>query len=387
MWKEQRRFILRHLRDYGFGRRFQELELVINEEIRDMIDIMKNGPKYPHEEEFSKPEGNKFLAPFIFMPFTTNCFLHVMCNIRFPRSEQKDLLELAKSSTILQRVGDIYGRMMGVAPWLVHIFPGMTKFSELRKVSMEMHVFFQKIISHHLDTYDENNERNFIDLYIKEMRLKGTESSFSVEQFTLSLVDFAFPAITAIGFQIAMFLQYALLHPEVIEKMQYEIDNVVGNGRFPCLDDRQNLHLCEAAVREILRIETLVATDVPHVAMVDTELKGFRVPEGTIIFPTLTAFHDDEDIWGDPRNFRPERFLDEQGHLSLKKDFSLPFGAGKRLCAGETFARNMLFLIITALVQQFNFVLEKGEKLPTPERNGCGIVVTAPDMWITVRNR
>lgn len=208
-----------------------------------------------------------------------------------------------------------------------------------------------------------------------------------MEQFTLSLVDFAFPAITAIAFQIAMFLQYALLCPEVIQRMQKEIDNVVGNGRLPCLDDREHLHFCEAAVREILRIETLVATDIPHVALVDTKLSGYIVPEGTVIFPTLTAFHDDEEIWGDPRTFRPERFLDEKGHLSLKKDFSLPFGAGKRLCAGETFARNILFLIITALTQQFDFVLREGEKLPRPERNDCGIVVTAPDMWITVKSR
>lgn len=179
MWKEQRRFVLRHLRDYGFGRRFQDLELVINEELKDMIDIMKNGPKYSHEEEYSKPEGHQFLAPYIFMPFTTNCFLYVMCNMKFPRSEQSELLELAKSSTVLQRVGDIYGRMIGVAPWLRYIFPDMTKYRELRKVSMEMHRFFEKIIQQHVDTYDESNERNFIDLYIKEMSSKGEGSSFS----------------------------------------------------------------------------------------------------------------------------------------------------------------------------------------------------------------
>lgn len=156
---------------------------MINEEIRDMIDIIKNGPKYPHEKEYSSQDGNKFLTPFIFMPFTTNCFLHVMCNIRFPRSEQNELLALAKASSVFQRVGDIYGRMMGVAPWLRHIFPGLTKFRELRKASLEMHGFFDKIIRHHVDTYDEGNERNFVDLYIKEMALKGEEGSFSGKSY------------------------------------------------------------------------------------------------------------------------------------------------------------------------------------------------------------
>lgn len=49
-WKNQRRFTLRHLRDYGFGRRFDELELHTKEEILQMIDIIKNGPKYDHEK-------------------------------------------------------------------------------------------------------------------------------------------------------------------------------------------------------------------------------------------------------------------------------------------------------------------------------------------------
>lgn len=169
--------------------------------------------------------------------------------------------------------------------------------------------------------------------------------------------------------------------------MQEEIDEVVGNGRYPCLDDRKNLHFCEAAVREILRIETLVTTDVPHVALVDTQLKGYPAPQGTIIFPMLTALHDDKEIWGDPRNFRPARFLDEHGHLSLKKDFSLPFGAGKRLCAGETFARNMLFLFITAITQQFDYCLADGEKIPAPINNDCGVVLNAPDFWITIKSR
>lgn len=200
-------------------------------------------------------------------------------------------------------------------------------------------------------------------------------------------MDFAFPAITAIGFQIAMFIQYAVLYPDFIKKMQEEIDNVVGSGRYPCLDDRQNLHFCEAAVREILRIETLVFTDVPHVALVDSTLQGYPVPQGTILFPMLTALHDDKEIWEEPRSFRPERFLDEQGHLSLKKDFSLPFGAGKRLCAGETFARNLLFLFITAFTQQFDYFVPDGEKIPTPDQNECGVVLNASDFWITVKNR
>lgn len=96
----------------------------------------------------------------------------------------------------------------------------------------------------------------------------------------------------------------------------------------------------EATLREIMRFETLVPMSVPHRAMKDTTLGGFYVPKDTIVIAGLYALHNDRKIWGDPENFRPERFLSDDGKLNLKKDLSLPFGAGRRLCAGETFARN-----------------------------------------------
>lgn len=50
VWHEQRRFTLRYLRDFGFGRRYEILEKEIQIQIAQFIDLVKNGPKYPHEE-------------------------------------------------------------------------------------------------------------------------------------------------------------------------------------------------------------------------------------------------------------------------------------------------------------------------------------------------
>lgn len=58
LWHEQRRFMLRYLRDYGFGRRFEELELEQRDEFKMFIDIVKNGPKYEHEKV--RVFGNRF---------------------------------------------------------------------------------------------------------------------------------------------------------------------------------------------------------------------------------------------------------------------------------------------------------------------------------------
>ncbi len=86
-------------------------------------------------------------------------------------------------------------------------------------------------------------------------------------------------------------------------------------------------------------------------------------------------------IWGDPENFRPERFLDDNGKLCLKKDLSLPFSGGKRLCPGETFARNTMFLFYTAILQNFNIRTPDGS-LPDISKRRCGFVTGPEDFWL-----
>lgn len=49
-WFEQRRFALRNLRDFGFGRRQDGLESEIEDEILNLIDLLKNGPKHEFEK-------------------------------------------------------------------------------------------------------------------------------------------------------------------------------------------------------------------------------------------------------------------------------------------------------------------------------------------------
>lgn len=136
-----------------------------------------------------------------------------------------------------------------------------------------------------------------------------------------------------------------------------------------------------------MRYETLVPSGLPHKALVDTEFLGYTIPKGTIIMPALDAAMHDTTAWEDPDQFRPERFLDASGKLCLSKDISLPFGAGKRLCAGETFARNMLFLFTSAFLQAFSVHMPDGVKPYRFDENLTGSIRSTPDHWITVTAR
>jgi hypothetical protein len=97
-----------------------------------------------------------------------------------------------------------------------------------------------------------------------------------------------------------------------------------------------------------------------------------------------SVLHDREH-WGDPEVFRPERFLDADGRF-IKDEFIVQFGAGKRVCFGETLDRNMLFLIFSTLMQEFIFKIpdvattvarkDSGDVATTVARQDSGDVAT-----------
>lgn len=85
LWFEQRRFTLRYLRDFGFGRRFETLEAEITEELQHVVDWLRYGPKYEHENVHWR-EGHVQL-PLAFSSFFGNCLMYIWLNEKLPRSE------------------------------------------------------------------------------------------------------------------------------------------------------------------------------------------------------------------------------------------------------------------------------------------------------------
>ena len=113
-------------------------------------------------------------------------------------------------------------------------------------------------------------------------------------------------------------------------QVQEEIDSVVGRNRLPKLTDRPQLPYTDAVIHEVSRMCTVLPLSVPHCASDNTTIRGFDIPKDTMIVLNLWASHNDPDMWEEPKNFRPERFLDGKGGLQ-KTEFVIPFSMGKSI--------------------------------------------------------
>lgn len=94
-------------------------------------------------------------------------------------------------------------------------------------------------------------------------------------------------------------------------------------------------------------------------------MNGYLVPAGTRLLVNLYKILRDPCVWSDPYEFRPERFVTTHKNVDFRgQNFEfIPFGCGRRICAGVSFAIQILQLPLANLLQGFELheMVDTGE--------------------------
>jgi len=146
-------------------------------------------------------------------------------------------------------------------------------------------------------------------------------------------------------------------HPEVLEKLQGEIDREL-DGRLPTPADIPRLKYLNHFLHEVLRLYPS-AYLIGREATEPCEIGGYDIPQGMTLWACQWVMHRDPRYWEEPLVFRPERWEDDPlaKHPRL---IYFPFGAGPRVCIGNTFAMMEGGLILTTLLQQVRVNMHQG---------------------------
>lgn len=228
-------------------------------------------------------------------------------------------------------------------------------------------------------TQNVDPPETFITAYLREIRkAKNTGSlSYLSERNLKSIVRVLFVAGTeSTASTIMWFLLYMLHNPTVQENIYNEITAKIGTRCLPSMADKPKLVYLNAVILETFRMSNVVPTGQRREVSASFEVHGFTIPKGCAVWPLNFLIHHDKKIWGDPENFRPERFIGSDGTLQTP-DQLIPFGIGKRICIGEGLARMELFLFLSAMCQRFKFVAaDTSQELPTLEK--CFAAVCSP---------
>ncbi|KAL5019494.1 hypothetical protein ScPMuIL_002386 [Solemya velum] len=268
-----------------------------------------------------------------------------------------------------------FGKTMG---WIANMFP-MVRYipgdpfglMEVIKDTVRNRAFMVNTVRRARDA-----ERNSIAKYYYEEMEKnlknGKETTQTERQLCATIGNFFTAGIQSKTTTLCWALLYLSRNPQVQERMYKEIESVIGVRQLPTLEDRANLPFCEATLMEVLRVANVFPFGGPHQTNKDIFFRGYFIPKDTQVIANFSSVLHDSKVFPNPEEFNPSRFLDEYGTIN-KPDEYIPFALGKRICVGENFARSELSLILTSLVQRFEFLEPRNKELAT------GVFVSAAE--------
>jgi cytochrome P450 len=124
-----------------------------------------------------------------------------------------------------------------------------------------------------------------------------------------------------------------------------------------------------ATVKETLRARPVIV-DVARKLKAPASVGGYELPAGTFVLAAIAALHYREDLFPEPHEFCPERFLDGKADNYAW----IPFGGGVRRCIGAAFAEYEMRLILREFVER----AELRPVDPEPERVRVRNITLAP---------
>ncbi|XP_069041132.1 cytochrome P450 2B4-like isoform X1 [Lepisosteus oculatus] len=343
-WKQQRRFSLVTLRNFGLGKR--SLEERIAEEAKCLI------------QELEEQGGQPYNPQFLFHNAASNIICSIVFGNRFDYSDEAfvRLLRIMNNNAYL--TGSPIAQLFNLAPFIKH-FPG--PHQKIQQNAREVLEFVGEAVKQHRDTLDRDNLRDFIDAYIVEMERQRSnpESTFFEENLIMTIADLFIAGTDTTSTTLRWGLVYLMEFPDIQERCHQEIVRVAGYDRLPSVEDRAKMPYVEATISEIQRCANIAAFGMPHAVTRDTSLHGYFLPKGTHVIPNMSSILSDKAQWKFPHHFNPDNFLDAEGHFERPEAF-IPFSAGQRACLGEKLARMELFLFFTSLLQRLKFMWPPG---------------------------
>lgn len=377
MWHNTRRFTMKNLKDLGLGKSF--LETAIEMEAKILVDNFKNYVDKPTK------------IPITLSVTILNIIWKMVADIRYDLEDtmikrfQNMIIEIFDEFQGNVARFDAYPIFEKIVPRSFYKLCGISSYVDKSKVLLD---YLGGVIRQHRAELDPENPKDFIDEFIIEIEKNGNNNpAFTSDNLEGTIADLFANGSESTASTIRWILIYLAKYPEIQAKLQKEIDEVVPRDSLPTTLHRNKLNYTEAVFHEVQRLISLIPTTFPRISEKDITIDGFHVPKDTIIIGAVEGCQFDSAYWERPSDFYPEHFLDEDGKFKPKKDGYAPFSIGRRICPGESLAKLNIYLIGSALLQNFTFSTAPGEVISLARDPAQTTINMPPDPKLIIRNR
>ncbi|NXT10550.1 CP2J6 protein, partial [Prunella fulvescens] len=334
LWKQQRRFGMATMRKMGVGRKDQDY--LLQEEAAHLVEYLQ------------KTNGKPLDPAMPVVHAVTNVICSIIFGHRFSRDDE-NFHRLIESFDAL-------------AAFLNSISFFVRKINFIKSCVDFVNAELAKELESHKEKRKLDENRHFIDYYLDEIdKTKGdADATYNERNLIQTVADLLVAGTETTATTLLWALLYMVIYPDIQEKVQKELDAVVGCSHVFCYEDRKRLPYTNAVIHEIQRYSNILLIALPRMSVKDTELLK-KKKKNTVVLANIDSVLADPGKWETPDQFNPGHFLDKDGNFVNREAF-LPFATGHRVCMGELLARMELFIIFSTLLQAFTFTLPEGVK-------------------------
>ncbi|CAN6900131.1 unnamed protein product [Brassica oleracea] len=240
--------------------------------------------------------------------------------------------------------------------WIVDRISGLE--ASRRKSFRELDAFYQKAIVDHREKKKTEDEReDLIDVLLK---LQSQETKLGSTRITdkhirAILMDLFVAGIDTSAITMDWTMAEIARHPRVMKKVQTEIRERVGDKGKVTYEDLEGLEYMKMVIKETWRLHAPSPILIPREAMSRFKIKGFDIYPGTRIHVNTWAIGRSPDVWKDPDEFIPERFVDSNVETKGTSYELLPFGSGRRGCPAMYMGLSTVEFTLANLLYHFDW--------------------------------
>lgn len=211
--------------------------------------------------------------------------------------------------------------------------------------SKEARKILNKIIEERIDSDIEKDD--LLDMLLKARYEDGTPMSREQLIDEVLILFTAGHETTANALSFTLFL---LAKNKAVQQKASESVSKVDLTNENHLENIGQLSYIKQAIEEGMRLYP-PAYYIDRMSIEEDQLGEHTIPKDTMILLAIYELHRDAKFWDAPQVFRPERF-DPAG----KKDYQeyyYPFGAGPRMCVGNSFAIYEMVLTVAEILKKY----------------------------------
>ncbi|CAL8156648.1 unnamed protein product [Prunus armeniaca] len=220
----------------------------------------------------------------------------------------------------------------------------------------------------------KHERKNFLHFLLELNDHEDGAKSITLQQLKALLLDIVVGGTDTTATMVEWVMAELIQHPDDLKKVQEELKEVVGLKNMVEESHIPKLHYLDAVIKETFRLHPALPLLVPRCPSQSTTIGGYYIPKGSVIFTNIWAIHRDPNLWDNPLEFRPKRFLNDPpsnnfDYKGNKLEY-LPFGSGRRMCAGLPLAEKMMIYVLASFLHSFEWRLPTDAKLDLQDKFG-----------------